>query len=402
VGPAIIGCQAAVGRGSAVVRSVLWDGAEVGAECEILESIVDRDTSIPNRAVVAEQTVSARAGATSRHFAGEAMGRDNADHIGRLAELVRTPLEVARARLPFLAGLGPRHLVYSLGTAIVLAAFLWCYWPTFSDLWVVWHRSDEYSAGLLVPFLTVYILWARRRDLARVPVCPAVIGGVVAFLLAQTFRGLGVFLLYRSAERLSVILSVAALVLLLCGWRLLLKLGPVLLFLCLMMPWPNRVQSAITLPLQHYATKSAVFGLELAGYDVLQDGNIIKIGETSVAVAEACNGLRMITAFFVISGLVVLLAKRTWWEKLLVLVSSLPIALLCNSLRLTVTAIFFTILNREDVEKMFHDFGGFAMMPLALAMVVGELWLLARLTTPPVETAPSVVARRRPRHVPDA
>ncbi|MHC4521571.1 MAG: exosortase/archaeosortase family protein, partial [Planctomycetota bacterium] len=138
------------------------------------------------------------------------------------------------------------------------------------------------------------------------------------------------------------------------------------------------------------------------GYEVLQDGNVINIGDTSVAVAEACNGLRMITAFFVISGLVVLLVNRTWWEKLLILISSFPIALLCNTLRLTITAVFFTVLQSEAMEKRFHDYGGYAMMPLALGMVVGELWLLAQLTTPPATTAPAVIARRRSRHVPDS
>jgi exosortase len=208
--------------------------------------------------------------------------------------------------------------------------------------------------------------------------------------------------MYRSAERLSVVLSVAAIVLLLGGWRFLRKITPILLFLCLMLPWPNRIQTAISLPLQRWATTSAVFCLELTGREVVQDGNIIKIGETSVAVAEACNGLRMITAFFVISGLVVLLARRARWMKAVVLISSLPIALLCNTLRLTITAIAFTILTGEGVEQLFHDFGGFAMMPLALAMVVGELWLLAQLTTPPAEIAPAIIARQRPRHVPDA
>ena len=393
VGPAIIGGQAVVGRSSVVVRSVLWDGAQVGAQCEILESIVDCDTKVPDRAVIAEETVSARADA--------AMGCKR-NHIGRSTGHVKVQLGCLLARLPILARLSPRHLAYGFGAAIVLAAFLWCYWPTFIDLRLVWRRSDEYSAGLLVPFLAVYILWSRRRDLARIPMRPAILGGVVVFLLAQIVRDLGLFFMYRSGERLSIILSAAALVVLLGGWRFLAKLGPILLFLCLMMPWPNRIQSAITLPLQRWATTSAVFGLELAGYDVLQDGNIIKIGETSVAVAEACNGLRMITAFFVISGLVVLLASRAWWEKLLVLISSLPIALLCNTLRLTLTAIFFTILKGEDIEKLFHDFGGYAMMPLALGMVIGELWLLAQLTTPPAETMPSIIARRRPRQVPDS
>ena len=90
-------------------------------------------------------------------------------------------------------------------------------------------------------------------------------------------------------------------------------------------------------------------------------------------------------AFFVIGGLVVLLIQRTWWEKLIVLVSSLPIALLCNSVRLTITAIAFTRLGGEHWEKIFHDFGGYAMMPLALGAIVLELWFLTKITTVPVE-----------------
>jgi exosortase len=204
--------------------------------------------------------------------------------------------------------------------------------------------------------------------------------------------------MYGSAERLSIALTIAALVLLLFGWQLLRKVSTVLLYLCLMLPWPNRVQTAVTLPLQRWATSSAVFCLEMVGYEVVREGNVIHIGDASVAVAEACNGLRMITAFFVISGLVVLLVKRAWWEKLIVLVSSLPIALLCNTVRLAITAAFFTVLEGEHWEKTFHDFGGYAMMPLALAVVVAELWLLAKLTTPP-EKEEAIIIKRQNRMV---
>ena len=189
--------------------------------------------------------------------------------------------------------------------------------------------------------------------------------------------------MYGSAERLSIALTITALVLLLFGWRLLRKVSTVLLYLCLMLPWPNRVQTAVTIPLQRWATSSAVFCLETVGYEVVREGNLIHIGDSSVAVAEACNGLRMVTAFFVISGLVVLLVERKWWEKLIVLASSLPIALLCNTLRLAITAAFFTVLEGEHWERLFHDFGGYAMMPLSLAAIVSELWLLTKLTTVP-------------------
>jgi exosortase len=189
--------------------------------------------------------------------------------------------------------------------------------------------------------------------------------------------------MYSSAERLSVVLSIAALVLFLFGRQFFRKVATLLLFLCLMLPWPVRVQAAVTLPAQRWATSSAVFCLEMAGYEVTQEGNLIHIGQATIAIAEACNGLRMITAFFIISGLVVLLIKRAWWEKLVILASSLPIGLLCNTARLTITALAFTVLSGERWERIFHDFGGYAMMPLAVAAIVAELWLLARLTTLP-------------------
>ena len=128
--------------------------------------------------------------------------------------------------------------------------------------------------------------------------------------------------------------------------------------------------------------------MEMMGYAVIREGNIIHINGTSVAVAEACNGLRMVMSFFVITALVVLLVRRKLWEKLAVLFSSLPIALLCNTIRLTITAIAFTVLAGKNWEEIFHDFGGYAMMPMAVMIVVFELWFLNKLTVTTQETGP--------------
>ncbi|RKY11531.1 MAG: hypothetical protein DRP65_03995, partial [Planctomycetota bacterium] len=70
-----------------------------------------------------------------------------------------------------------------------------------------------------------------------------------------------------------------------------------------------------------------------------------------------------------------------WWEKLIILASAVPIALICNTLRLVITAIAFTWIDSQRWEGVFHDYGGLAMMPLALGIVVFELWLLANLIT---------------------
>ncbi len=374
VGPAVIGRKASVDRGAAVVRSVLWDQARVGSGAQVTRCVVGRDASLP-----------------SGDWDGDVVASPRRAKSGAGAAVTGTPrsgrVDMTKGRVGLLS---PR---VAAGLAAVTAALLWSLWPGLKDLWTIWNRSDEYSSGLLVPLLAAYVLWCRRDEFKDLLPRPC-LWGLVLLVLGQGLRIFGLYQLYGSAERLSVVVTIWAVALALGGWGVVRKVWPVLAFLVLMLPWPNRVQTAITLPLQSWSTSSAVFGLELIGYDVVREGNVIHIGDTSVAVAEACNGLRMITAFFVITGLVVLLVRRPWWEKLIVLLSSVPIALICNTLRLAVTAVAFTVLKGDRWQQVFHDFGGYAMMPLALAIVVAELWILRRLTDQPMADEGAGIIRR--------
>jgi exosortase len=374
-GPTVIGRNCRLGRNSVVIRSVVWDGADIGTDCEIQHCLLDYNVKVKDNAVFRySQIPSVKAPTLIRD--GEQSRKLSGIGVYNLRYCLQHSVGWLRSHsiLP-----EPAKAGWWLAAAAITIAFMWSYWPIIVDLCNAWKRSDEYSSGMLVPFLAVYILWSRRDQLNAVPIKPTM-WGLLALLFAEGLRLFGAFFMYGFVERFSVVVAVAALVLFLLGWQFFKKTIPILLFLCLMLPWPNRVQAAVALPLQRWATSSAAFCLELIGYNVALEGDIIRIGRTTVAVAEACNGLRMVTAFLVISGMVVLLVKRQKWEKVVLLASSLPIALLCNSLRLTVTAIAFTLIKGDYWEKLFHDFGGYAMMPVAIAALVAELWFLQRLT----------------------
>jgi exosortase len=392
-GPTILGRDVSVGKGTVVLNSVLWDGARVGQNCEILRCLVDYNVSVRGNTIVEEKAIAFRPEGMFERSVGNLLevGGNIESRLHRALQLQLSKLNI---KLSDWIQSHKTKIIHMLAAGFLLIAFLWSYWPGLKELWDEWQRSDEYSSCLLVPFLAVYILWSRRYDIAQCRIRPC-IWALFAFLGAQGLRLFGLYDMYSSAENLSIVLSIASLVLLLFGWELFRKVSTILLFLCLMLPWPNRIQAAVALPLQRWATSSAVFCLEMIGYEVIQEGNIIHIGQASVAITEACNGLRMITAFFVISGLVILLVKRAWWEKLIILASSLPIALLCNTVRLAITAIAFTMLSGEFWEKIFHDFGGYAMMPLAIAVIVTELWLLTKLTTLPVKEEAIIIARQK-------
>jgi len=393
-GPTIIGKSVTVGKNSLIENSVLWNGSGIGQNCHVRKCVVDYEAVVPKNTVLDSQAVPYRQNGKFTRGLSSTVSIVNGG-TNKLNSITQSLLHRTRANLPTWAQADKlkTDILRAFAVGILTSVFLWAYWPTVAELWGIWLRSDEYSSGLMVPFLALYILWTRRHNITQDDIQPS-LWGLLGFVLAQAVRTFGILFMYSSAERLSLLLSIVSLTLLIFGWRILRKVATVLAFLSLMLPLPRSVHTSVTLPLQNLATASSVFCLQMIGYTVVREGNIIHLNDITVAVAEACNGLRMVTAFFVIIGLLVLLVRRTWWEKLIVLILGLPVALLCNTVRLTVTAILSTMLTGEIWEKIFHDFGGYTMMPLALAVVLLELWLFTKLTTIPEKSEQKIITRR--------
>ena len=104
--------------------------------------------------------------------------------------------------------------------------------------------------------------------------------------------------------------------------------------------------------------------------------------DTPMAVAEACSGLRMLTAFIIVAAFMAYMVNRSRRKKVVLLLSSIPVAMMCNILRLCFTAALILFVSAEVAEKFFHDFAGLAMMPGAVLLMFGELWLMDKLTMP--------------------
>jgi exosortase len=148
-----------------------------------------------------------------------------------------------------------------------------------------------------------------------------------------------------------------------------------------MVPFPGRVHNLISGPLQRLATTGSVFLLEAFGVRVSQQGNVVMLDEnTTMAVAEACSGLRMLMAFIIVAAFVAYMVNRSRWQKAAILLSSIPVAVVCNIVRLFVTGALMLLVSTQAGEKFFHDFAGLAMMPVAVLIMFGELWLMDKLT----------------------
>jgi len=275
-----------------------------------------------------------------------------------------------------------------------LATLTWAYWTTIYALASDLDRDENYSVGLLVPFVAVYLAWRERAALGACQLRPSWWAGIGLLLVAQAGRFYGLVYLFESAERYALVLTIAGLVLMVAGWQVFRRLAWVLLFLFLMIPLPGRIHNMISSPLQSQATTGAVFLLELFGAAVHRAGNVLTVNDAEVAVAEACSGLRMLTAFVVVAATLAYLVNRPRWQKAVLLASSVPIAIACNLARLVITAALFGAGYSKAAETFFHDFAGLAMMPLAVFILAGELWLMKRLViadpAPHAALSPSV------------
>jgi len=261
------------------------------------------------------------------------------------------------------------------GWAVLIGVFSWAYFLEFRLLAGRWLEPD-YAHGFLVGPFALYLLWARRGLMPRAPQGSA--WGLVLLGLGGILRCLSTFFLfYDNLDPFSLWLALAGVALLLGGWPALRWSGPSILFLILMIPLPGPVASMLGYPLQRLGTVVSTYLLQTCGIPAVDRGIVITLSSIDLEVARACSGLKMLTLFVAVCIGAACLMQRPLWEKLVVVLSAPPVAVIANIARITITGILCETTG-ADVKKL-HDFAGWGMMPLAVLLIWGEMGLLSRI-----------------------
>jgi exosortase len=290
-----------------------------------------------------------------------------------MAEPMKQPPRAAR----------PSSLLILSG--ILGLSLAWLYWPALKEMAVRWSNDPRYSHGYLVPFFSGFLLWHRRDMLARSPLRPRA-WGLLLLLAGLGMNMAGTRWFVGWFEGASIMLSLAGACVLVGGWPALHWAWPAIGFLFFMIPLPWRAEQALGAPLQWLATRSSTYVLQTLGLPAVAEGNIILLTDNiRIGVVEACNGLGMLMMFFAYASAAALIVDRPLLDRALILLSAVPIALLANILRITVTGFLYVHVSGKVAHAVFHDLAGWLMMPLALAVLWFELWLLSRLLVEPPE-----------------
>ena len=305
-----------------------------------------------------------RESAAQRSNGGRAgAGRDGSAFGDRLAWLTSWRFETRT--LLFIGALG--------------VAFLWSYWPTIGSMVKAWTSEPDYSHGFLVLPIAIWFLWVRRGSFPQDGFHGAIVSGLAAVGLSAGMRWLGGLAYLESMDAWSMLVWLAGIVLLLGGWKVLAWSSPSLAFLWFMIPMPFVLETALRQPLQRIATVMSCGGLRILGWPAFAEANVIRMGETRLGVEEACSGLRIFVGIAALAFAYVVVVRRPWWIKALLLVSVLPITLIANSARIIVTCILYEQVSGEAAHRFSHDTAGLVMIPFAAALFGLLLWYLSVL-----------------------
>lgn len=264
--------------------------------------------------------------------------------------------------------------------AVLGAGLLWADWPTLAAMVRKWSTDARYSHGFLVPVFSCYLLYQRRAMLSK----PAEGGswwGLALLGAGLVLKLVGVYFFVDWVGAVALLPVLAGVELLIGGWRGLRWSWPAFVFLVFMIPLPYRVETALGWPLQRLATEASTYLLQTLGMPALAEGNVIDVDGRKLGVVEACNGLGMLFTFFAFTAGAVILVHRPLLERLVILMSAIPAALVANVARITLTGVMHVLVGSRWADVVFHDLAGWLMMPLAVGMLWVEIEVLSSLYT---------------------
>jgi exosortase len=269
---------------------------------------------------------------------------------------------------------------------LALLFVLCAYWPALRDVARRWANDPQYSHGYLVPLFSLALLWMRRQRGAEVTWRgnwwgPVVLGGAVVLHLT------GAYVYHGWLAECSFLPALAGLCLCVGGWPLLRWAWPAVAYLAFMLPLPYRLEMFMVSPLRRVATLGSTYLLQTLGISAVAEGNLIVLDGVTLGVVDGCSGLGMLVTFVAISAAVAIVIRRPWLDKVVLFLSALPIALVANVLRITLTGALAQTVSQRLADG-FHELAGWFMMPLAIGLLGIEAYLLSRLLVEPPPDVP--------------
>ncbi len=252
----------------------------------------------------------------------------------------------------------------------LLVAFTFSFWQTLQWLESQWRTEPDYSHGYLVIPLAATLLWLRRDTFPGVT-SKADLGGCSLILLGLLMRVIGRFGYMDFLDGWAIAPLVGGITWLTLGLPAARWAAPAILFLVMLVPMPFRMETMLSWKLQGVATLLSTATLRICGLPAIAEGHVIWVNETELMIEKACSGLRIFMGMIALAFFWAATVRRSWVDRAVLMAAAIPLAILTNSARISVTAILYEAFPSETARQTIHDWSGYLMIPTAALL----LWL---------------------------
>jgi exosortase len=253
-----------------------------------------------------------------------------------------------------------------------------------------WLADSSWSHGFLIPLFSLYFINQKREEIlccaANDEFRPNYLGLVLLIFGILFYPFNIVHLQYGYLSSIDVIATLGAIVLFLGGWKLIKHTWLPIAFLIFAVPLPERYYKELTIPMRQWAAAVASGLLDLVPkLDATANGVVIdvfykgRLLDPPLDVAEACSGMRLLMAFLALGVAMAYLHYRPLWQRVILLISTVPIAIFCNIVRVTITGFIYVLIHPKYAQGIYHDMLGIAMLPLAFGLYGMLAWFMSSL-----------------------
>ena len=255
-------------------------------------------------------------------------------------------------------------IIAAVASSVIL---VWSYWPTWVSLVTLWEREPDYSHGWFVIPIAAYLLWSFKDSMPPVRSTLSW-GGLVMLGCVALLRVFARFAYFDFLDGWTIPLTAIGLAWVFGGKQWAYWALPALGFLFFMIPLPFRIENELSQPLQWIATNASCYTLQLLGQPAIAEGTTILLGDQILEVERACSGLRIFMGVFALAYVYAVLVRRSWWERILLVLAAVPIALISNAARIIATGLCFQWFSGETARHFSHDLAGYVMIVFAAGL----------------------------------
>ncbi len=269
-----------------------------------------------------------------------------------------------------------RTLVLRLSLLLATALLGYLYAESLAYLFNRWISSDDYSHGMLVPLVSLFLVWQARHRIAAVGIENSW-WGLAIVSVGLLLYGVGELATLYVVQHLSLWIVLVGLVIGGIGLRAARAMTFPLAYLLTAIPLPDFLYAGLSSKLQLWSSALGVGCLQVIGVTAFREGNVIDLGPVQLQVVEACSGIRYLFPLTSLALLCAYLFKDRMWKRVVLVLSAVPISIFINGFRIGVIGVLVEWNGQGAAEGFSHLFEGAVLFMASLGLLILEMWLLA-------------------------